>query len=140
MEAVSIAWLCGFKSAGKELEFRFEKVTNFGTIGPRSSRDRATIRPRSGHNLRLGRSSVGVRSSGGDSAAEASRLRVDPAAIAARSSHDLGVLPEPLHAVRSIIRRLEGHDRAIAIHSPRPSDGDPTVLMRHAATCLTKIN
>ena len=33
----------GFKSAGKELEFRFEKATNFGTIGPRSRRDRATI-------------------------------------------------------------------------------------------------
>ena len=36
-------WLWGFKSAGKELEFRFEKATNFGTIGPRSGRDRATI-------------------------------------------------------------------------------------------------
>ena len=43
MEAVSLAWLCGFKSAGKELEFCFVKATNFGTIGPRSRRDRATI-------------------------------------------------------------------------------------------------
>ena len=50
----------GFKSAGKELEFRFEKAMNFGTIGPRSGRDRATIAPRSGHNHRLDRSSVGV--------------------------------------------------------------------------------
>ena len=81
VEAVSIAWLCGFKSAGKELEFRFKKATNFGTIGPRSGRDWATIGPRSGHNRRLGRSSVGVRSSGGDSAAEAPRSRLDRAAI-----------------------------------------------------------
>ena len=60
----------GFKSAGKELEFRFEKATNFGTIGPRSR-----------HNRRLGRSSVVVRSSGGDSAAEAPRSRSDRTAI-----------------------------------------------------------
>ena len=33
---------------------------------------------------------------------------------------------------------MEGHDRAIAIHFPRPLDSDPTVLMRRAATCLKK--
>ena len=60
--------------------------------------------------------------------------------IAAQSRRDLRVLPEPLDAVQSIIKRLEGHDRAIAIHSPRPSDGDPTVLMRRAATWLQKLN
>ena len=47
MEAVSSAWLCGFKSAGKGLQFCFEKRHEFrrdrATIGPRSRRDRALI-------------------------------------------------------------------------------------------------
>ena len=64
----------GFKSAGKELQFCFEKRHEF-------RRDRATIAPRSGPNLRRFRLSVVVRSSGGDSAAEGARSRFDRAAI-----------------------------------------------------------
>ena len=35
VEAVYVAWLCGFKSAVNKLEFRFEKSPDRGTIGPR---------------------------------------------------------------------------------------------------------
>ena len=83
VEAVSSAWLCGFKSAGKGLQFCFEKRHEF-------RRDRATIAPRSGPNLRRGRLSVVVRSSGGDSAAEGARSWFDRAAIAVRSRCDRG--------------------------------------------------
>ena len=93
----------GFNSAENELQFCVEKGLIFGTIGPRSGRDRAaigprsgrdraeigprsghdqaTIAPRSGHNLSPGRSSVVFRSSGGDSAAETPRSRLDQATI-----------------------------------------------------------
>ena len=67
MDAVSIAWLCGFKSAENKLEFRFEKAHDQATIVililhwvpsddcgddsvmkyPRSRLDRSSIGPRS---------------------------------------------------------------------------------------------
>ena len=140
-----------FRGRGSWLQFRNKSASisppnilhfsrDRATIGPRSGRDWATIAPRSGHDRGPGRSSIDICSIGGDSTMQTPRLRLDRAAIAVRLSRDLRVLLEPLDAVRSIIRRLEGHDRAITIHSPRPSDGDPTVLMRRAATCLKKIN
>ena len=130
----------GFISTTNQLQFRLRISCILAAIGPRSGRDWATIVPRSGHDRGPGRSSIDICSIGGDSTMQTPRLRLDRTAIAVRSRRDLRVLPEPLDAVRSIIRRLEGHDRTIAIHSPRPSDGDPTVLMRRAATCLKKIN
>ena len=130
----------GFNSATNQLQFRLRRSCILAAIGPRSGHDRATIAPRLGHDRGPGRSSIDICSIGGDSTLQTPRSRLDCGAIAVRSSRDLRVLPEPLDAVRSIIRRLEGHDRAITIHSPRPSDGDPTVLMRRAATCLKKIN
>ena len=71
----------GFNSAENELQFCFKKGLIFGTIGPRSGHDRATIGPRLGHNLSPGRSSVVVRSSGDDPAAEGARSRFDRATI-----------------------------------------------------------
>ena len=51
MEAVSFAWLCGFKSASILTGFHGQKASNFHdfstTIGPRSSHDRVTIGLRS---------------------------------------------------------------------------------------------
>ena len=120
---------CGFNSATNQLQFRLRISCILAAIGPRSGRDWATIAPRSGHDRGPSRSSIDVCSIGGDSTIQTPRLR-----------RDRGVLPQPLHAVRSIIRCLEGHDRAITIHFPRPSDVDPTVLMRRTATCLKKIN
>ena len=55
---------------GKSFNFALKRGMIFGAIGPRSGHDRATIAPRSGPNLRLGRLSVVVWSFGGDSAAE----------------------------------------------------------------------
>ena len=52
---------------GRSLNFASKRPR----ISARSGHDRAAIGPRSGHNPRLGRSSVGVQSSGSDSAAEA---------------------------------------------------------------------
>ena len=66
---------------GRSLNFASKRPR----ISARSGRDRATIAPRSGHNRFLGRSSVGVRSSGGDSAAEAPRSRRDRGSIEPRS-------------------------------------------------------
>ena len=128
-----------FRGRGSWLQFHNKSAS----ISPPNilhfSRDRATIGPRLGHD----RATIGPRSW---SWSFVDRLLLDwrrfhhaNSPIAVRSSRDLRVFPEPLDAVRSIIRRLEGHDRAIAIHSPRPFDGDPTVLMRRAATCLKKI-
>ena len=75
---------------GKSFNFASKRGMIFGAIGPRSGHDRATITPRSGPNLRRGRLSVVVRSSGGDSAAEGARSRFDRAAIAVRSRRDRG--------------------------------------------------
>ena len=60
--------------------------------------DRATITPRSGHDRCPGQSSIAVRSTREDFATQAPRLRLDRAAIAARSSRDRGVLPRILRA------------------------------------------
>ena len=66
---------------GRSLSFALKRPR----ISARLGHDRAAIRPRSGHNHRLGRSSVGVRSSGGDSTAEAPRSRLDRGSIELRS-------------------------------------------------------
>ena len=129
-----------FNFATNTLQFRLRISCILAAIGPRSGRDWATIAPRSGRDRGPGRSSTDVFSIGGDSTMQTPRLRLDHAAIAARSSRDLRVLPEPLDTIRWIIKRLEGHDRAIAIHSPRPSDGNPTVLMKRTVTWLQKLN
>ena len=65
----------------KGFNFASKRGMNFGVIGPRSGHDWATIAPRSVPNLRRGRLSVVVRSSGGDSAAEGARSRFDRATI-----------------------------------------------------------
>ena len=118
-----------FLGRGSWLQFRLRISYILAAIGPRLGHDRATIGPRSWSWWFVDRRLLDWR-----------RFHHANSPIATRSSRDLRVLPEPLHAVRSIIRRLEGHNRVIVIHSPRPSDGDPTVLMRRAATCLKKIN
>ena len=43
MEAVSIAWLCGFKSAANRLEFRFEKSFKISHDLRAIDHDRASI-------------------------------------------------------------------------------------------------
>ena len=83
----------GFQASGKRFLLHGfvasnpRKISlNFASKRPRflarSGRDQATIAPRSGHNGRLGHSSISFRSSGGDSATEAPQLRLDRAAIA----------------------------------------------------------
>ena len=123
-------------------EFSSKLASMNATFAPRSGHDHAVIGPQSWVDPRPLASKAAFRSSGRwfrpPEITIAARSRLDRDSIATRSSRYLRVLPEPLDAVRSIIRRLEGHERAIAIHSPRPSDGDPTVLMRRAATCLKR--
>ena len=111
----SLGMGCGFNSATNRLMFSF----NFASDLPRFRRnfrhDRATIGSRSGVDRGVRASSITGRSMGNESAPIprpnpldrgliAPRSRLDCSAIAARSRRDRGVLPQPLHAVRSSFR------------------------------------
>ena len=157
MDAVSRAWLCGFKSGGKSFNFASKRGMIFGAIGPRSGHDRATIAPRSGPNLRRGRSSGHLdaipplkecnrRSIAMRSWCDRGSIapRCDRGAIAVRSHRDRGVLPEAFCAVRlesdapDIFQKEAKIQLLVAVGSRSRSlnaDEDKPSSCRHVAIC-----
>ena len=117
----------GFPCMALWLQIRGEGAWISLRKGHEFRHDRATIAPRSGHNLCLGRSSVGVRSFGGDSAAEAPRSRLDRAAIAVRSNRDRRVLPLALRTVWSIFRLLDDRDSSDSVYPDHKESSPPAV-------------
>ena len=117
MEAVSFAWLHGFKSASILTGFHGRKASNFhdlsSTFEPRSNRDRVTIvrwswswssvDPR---RLEWSRFRGSVR-------AIAARSRRDHGSIAPRSRVDREVLPPRLCTVRWRSYKMDDHDSLI---------------------------
>ena len=108
MEAVSRRRGCdsvgmarGLNSAITQLQFSFQnhhnRATFFASIRPRSRHDRATIGRRSWHGWLNDHRLLEWR-----------RFHHVISPIAARSRRDRGVLPQPLHAILSIFRWLEG--------------------------------
>ena len=103
MEAVSFAWLRGFKSASILTGFHCQQASNFHDLAPRSDHDRATIGSRSGFDRGLRSSPISIGSCRGDSALEGVRSRLDRE-----------VLPQHLYTVRFLL---------ILIKVQQPSDG-----------------
>ena len=112
------------------------------TIGPRLRHDWATIGPRLRHDRAMIVVLVVRRSTPVWLASSPPCKLPDRGSIASRSRFDRIAIVEFFHNPSTPSDRASGnwrgHDRAIAIHFPRPSDGDPTVLMRRTATCLKK--
>ena len=92
MEAISIAWLCGFKSAANKLEFRFDFCFKMDAIF-------ATIGPRSGHDRGLGPSSIACRSTGDECLTIPRQNLLDRGSIAPRSRFDRDAIVEFFHDV-----------------------------------------
>ena len=99
---------CGLTFAALLTKFSGEFGSFFhnlsATSGPRSSHDRVTIKLRSWSEVFADHLPIGGGRFRSDPAPFSPRSRFDRAAIAARSRRDRGVLPQPLHAVRSSFR------------------------------------
>ena len=95
VESVSIAWLCGFKSAANRLEFRFEKSFKIGHDLRAIDHDR----PWSSVDRGPDSSKLPLDDRGINSTRKDPRSRLDRAAIADRSERDRGVLPRVAYAV-----------------------------------------